>query len=317
MLNPSDLDPKSIAVRFERLAPPIVFSKGDTSFAAARSRDIRNADFYLREVERRMLERLSWTKLVPKRILDVGCGTGAGMVALNSRFPDAAVIGGDLSLGMLKAAQLLSVPVIEKSGFLSGLFRSKTTSTRPLLAQLKSERLPFDGNCVDLVWSNLLFHWLPDASSTVQEWYRVIRPGGLLSFTALGVDTFKELRGLGAPLMALPDMHDIGDLLVKTGFSEPVMDQQKLVLTYASAEKLINEISSLGGHVQANRRKGLSSDRDHKKALEALNSLKDVSGKINLTTEIIFGHTWCPAQKRLADGWSPLEMKPYAKAGRR
>jgi malonyl-CoA O-methyltransferase len=313
MLNPSDLDPQSIAVRFERLAPRIVPVKGSATLAPARPRDIRNADFYLREVERRMLERLSWTKLVPQRILDVGCGTGAGIVSLSTRFPQASVIGGDVSFGMLRAAQLMGGPAAEKSGFLSGLFRNKTASALPLLAQLESGRLPIAGNCIDLVWSNLLFHWLPDASTTVQEWHRVIRPGGLLSFTALGVDTFKELRGLGVSLMTLPDMHDIGDLLVKTGFSEPVMDQQRLVITYSDAGKLINEISSLGGHVQAGRRKGLSSDRGHKKALEALNSLKDASGKINLTTEIVFGHTWCPSQKRLADGWAPLEMKPYSK----
>jgi malonyl-CoA O-methyltransferase len=305
MLNPSNLDQKAVALRFERLGR-----------ARVAGRSIERVDFYLREVERRMLERLSWTKLTPLDILDIGCGRGNGVVALQQLFPNATVIGADLALAMMRPIVKGKAPVTQPSLLtkLLGSFKPiKSVDPLPLLVQAESGCLPFSDNAFDLVWSNLMFHWLPDAQLPAQEWYRVIRPGGLVSFTALGVDTFKELKEIGAPLMALPDMHDIGDLLVKSGFSEPVMDQQKLVLTYTDSHKLIEEITSFGGHVQRDRPKFLKADKSWQKTIDALETLRAPDGKISVTTEIVFGHTWCPATKRLADGWSPLEMKPYLK----
>jgi malonyl-CoA O-methyltransferase len=312
MLNPSDLDQKAIAQRFEQL--------GRLGRAGMQRRSIDRIDFYLREVERRMLERLSWTKLIPARIVDVGCGRGKGIVALQQLFPAATVIGVDLAFAMMAPTVPVSVADAgspRKPGLFSTFFENrqgaKTNIVKRNLVQGDSGRLPFSDNSFELLWSNLMFHWLPNAQDSVDEWYRVIQPGGLVSFTALGVDTFKELREIGLPLMALPDMHDIGDLLVKSGFSEPVMDQQKLVLTYTDSVKLIEEVSSFGGHVQRNRAKGLVSDRHWRKAVEAVEALRAPDGKISLTTEIVFGHTWCPAQKKRADGWQPLELKPYAR----
>jgi malonyl-CoA O-methyltransferase len=306
MLNPSDLDQKAVALRFERLGR-----------AAPEGRSIDRIDFYLREVERRMLERLSWTKLAPANILDIGCGRGKGVIALRQIFPSAVTIGVDLAFGMMNPAAhvVAEKPVASKLAQLFNQFKPKAVSeARPLFVQADSGHLPFSADSFDLVWSNLMFHWLPNAQISAQEWYRVIRPGGLLSFTAFGVDTFKELKGLGAPLMVLPDMHDIGDLLVKSGFLEPVMDQQKLVLTYIDAKKLLEEIGSFGGHVQRERQKFLNVDRQWSRSLQAIESLRAADGKISVTTEIVFGHTWAPARKKLADGWSPLEMKPYSRA---
>jgi malonyl-CoA O-methyltransferase len=306
MLNPSDLDQKAIALRFERLGR-----------ALPDGRSIDRVDFYLREVERRMLDRLSWTKLEPKNILDVGCGRGNGLVALQQLFPSATAIGVDLAFGMMNPASsaLDEKPTPSKIAKLFNQFKPKfIAQTKPMFVQADSGHLPFSDNSFDLVWSNLMFHWLPDAQISAQEWFRVTRPGGLLSFTALGVDTFKELKALGLPLMDLPDMHDIGDLLVKSGFSEPVMDQQKLALTYTNSTKLIEEIASFGGHVQRGREKFLKVDKRWMRSLEALEALRGADGKISVTTEIVFGHTWVPARKKLADGWSPLEMKPYSRS---
>jgi malonyl-CoA O-methyltransferase len=308
MLNPSDLDQKAVAQRFERLG-----------LAISHGRSIERIDFYLREVERRMLDRLSWTKLVPENILDVGCGRGKGLVALQQLFPSATAIGVDLAFGMMKPSLRKDddAPMASRLSKLFNQFSSRPKSIiqpKPLFVQADSGHLPLLSDSFDLVWSNLMFHWLPDAQISVQEWFRVIRPGGLLSFTALGVDTFKELKELGLPLMDLPDMHDIGDLLMKSGFSEPVMDQQKLVLTYTDASKLIEEIGSFGGHVQRARPKFLKADRRWVRSLQALEALRSVDGKISVTTEIVFGHTWAPARKKLADGWLPLEMRPYSRS---
>ena len=58
-----------------------------------------------REIARRMLERLDYVTLVPQRIVDLGCGSGAAASALRARYPQAEVIGIDSAEGMLRAAR--------------------------------------------------------------------------------------------------------------------------------------------------------------------------------------------------------------------
>ena len=77
--------------------------------------------------------------------------------------------------------------------------------------------------------------------AAVAEWHRVIRPEGLLMFSAFGVDTLKEVRPREAARRATgptyQDMHDWGDALSAAGFADPVMDVERLTLTYEDAEK--------------------------------------------------------------------------------
>ncbi|HLO64049.1 MAG TPA: methyltransferase domain-containing protein, partial [Azonexus sp.] len=63
------------------------------------------ADFFAREVDRRMQERLDYVTLTPKRILDLGCSRGGSFSALTTRYPEAELIGLDVSPAMLAAAR--------------------------------------------------------------------------------------------------------------------------------------------------------------------------------------------------------------------
>ena len=76
------------------------------------------------------------------------------------------------------------------------------------------------------------------------EWQRVLRVNGLLMFSTLGPDTLRELRAAyadaeaalgiapaGARVIDFVDMHDLGDMLVESGFEIPVMDQEVLTVT--------------------------------------------------------------------------------------
>ena len=70
-------------------------------------------------------------------------------------------------------------------------------------------------------------------------------------FSCLGPDSFVELRplyarnGWGRPAPDWWDMHDIGDLVLKAGLADPVMDQQRLRLTWASPERLLADLQGL------------------------------------------------------------------------
>jgi len=52
-----------------------------------------------------VLERVAEVAPAPKRILEVGCGTGRNLVSLARRFPRAQITGVDLSDSMLAVAR--------------------------------------------------------------------------------------------------------------------------------------------------------------------------------------------------------------------
>jgi malonyl-CoA O-methyltransferase len=64
-----------------------------------------DGDFFAREIDRRMQERLDYVNLQPRRILDLGCSRGGSFSALTARYPEAELIGLDLAPAMLAASQ--------------------------------------------------------------------------------------------------------------------------------------------------------------------------------------------------------------------
>lgn len=293
MPNASDLDPTAVRRQFAR-----------------RAGRLQEADFLLREAERRMLERLDIVRLEPQAIVDVGCGLGRSVAALAQRYPQAAISACDLSWQVAARAARALAP--ESRGLLARLRRAPA---RPIASVFAADAaaLPMRSGSVDLLWSNLVFHWFADAPAAVAEWHRVIRPEGLLSFTALGVDSLKELRAAGARFVDFPDMHDIGDLLVSAGFAEPVMDVERIVLTYRDASAMLADARALGGNALAGRFRGLLGRGHRREWLAALESARGADGLLRMTIELIFGHAWCPAKKRLPDGLARVEFMPRRK----
>jgi malonyl-CoA O-methyltransferase len=88
-----------------------------------------------REVGSRMLERLDYVRIEPQRVLDLGCGTGASLTALQERYPGALAIGVDLSEPMLRAGQAQRSRLRWLLPFLRG--------QRPLLLAADATALPF------------------------------------------------------------------------------------------------------------------------------------------------------------------------------
>ena len=114
------------------------------------------------------------------------------------------------------------------------------------------EKLPLRSEIVDLVCSNLALEWCERPAEALREFNRVLRRGGLLMFTTLGPDTLRELRAVFSTSGSAPavhpfaDMHDIGDLLVSSGFADPVMDMERLTLTYADLSALFADLRASG-----------------------------------------------------------------------
>jgi malonyl-CoA O-methyltransferase len=256
--------------------------------AAAASYD--SAAVLAREVGVRMAERLDCVKLAPHRFADIGCATGDGVRALMQRYPDALPLAVDYARPML-------AEVKNRSGWWE---RVRGKAPRCVNADVRA--LPFVANSLDLVWSNLMLHWLPDPRLAFAELHRVLVEGGLLHFALLGPDTLKELRAATAKVGAgwtapnFLDMHDIGDMLMAAGFGDPVMEMEMLTLTYRTPRAFLADQRRLGV------RDGLLGRqpwRDWRKIFAAWERLE---GLLPARFEIVYGHAWKLAPRNTPDG---------------
>jgi malonyl-CoA O-methyltransferase len=250
-----------------------------------------------REVCRRMLERLDYVKLQPSRILDAGSGTGWGARKLTERYPESTVIALDIAQGMLNwsRAQL---------GWWQKLFSGKRHAY--LCADV--EQLPIARNSVDMVWSNLTVQWCNDLPATFRGLHDALKTEGLLMFSTFGPDTLKELRssfheiGSHRHVREFTDMHDIGDMLAASGFSDPVMDMETIKLTYDDVKAVLRDLHSIGAQsADAGRARGLMGKSEWQQVVQHYERFRR-DGKLPATFEIVYGHAWKPRPRTTADG---------------
>lgn len=233
------------------------------------------------EVAQRLLERLDLMKLEPARVLDLGCGTGYCIPELMSRYKRADIVALDIARPMLEQAR-----------------RRGRWLHRPRCVCGDAERLPFEDESFDLVFSNLMLQWCVDLDAAFAELQRVLRPGGLLLFTSFGPDTLKELRDSWAQVdgdthvNAFLDMHDVGDALVKTRFADPVMDVERITVTYPDVWKLMRELKQIGAHnVTAGRPRGLTGKSHMQQLVNAYERYRQAE-VLPASYEIVNGHAW-------------------------
>lgn len=158
-----------------------------------------------------------------------------------------------------------------------------------------------------MLWANMALHMAADPQALIAQWQSLLQPKGFLMFSCLGPDTLRELRTLYAAQgwppasHAFTDMHDWGDMLVHAGFSEPVMDMERIELTFATPERLLQELRELGRNLHPQRFPGLRGRQWHAQLLVQLGQLvtTDGDGQLRLTFEIVYGHAF-KAPPRLA-----------------
>ena len=235
-----------------------------------------------REVLSRLLERLDYIKLEPKLILDLGSGTGQAIKPLNKRYAKTQVLALDMAEAMLAQSRKQY-----------GLFDKKW------LVNADMEHLPLKDQCVDMVFSSLALQWSNDLQHSFEEFKRVGRPGGLLMFTTFGVNTLAELRQSFAAIDDTPrvhqfmDMHDVGDMLLAAGLSQPVMDMEQITLQYKSFRDLLSDLKSIGAtNAEKGRQRGLMTAAKLKRLQQAYEEIAFEEGCYQASYEIVYGHAW-------------------------
>jgi len=251
--------------------------------AFSRAVETWNAANFIHERARdNLLARLDFIRLTPGVILDVGCGTGHGLQQLRSGYPEASLVGLDSCTAMCRSA--------------AGLMAEIDTSA--VLAS-HGEHLPIADDRADLILANLCLPWCrPDR--VFSEIARTLSPRGLFLFSTLGPDTLGEVRRAWANVddkihvHAAFDMHDLGDLAAAAGLRDPVMDVDRLRLSYADVGALVRDLRATGGvNTALGRRRSLTGARRWKQFDQAL-SADTVDGRFEVTVELVFGQAWGP-----------------------
>ena len=257
------------------------------------------------EVARRMEERLAWIKLQPKRWAHWEAVRG-GLQAhaqLSRRYPDAEcfVVEPDArrSMGAVKA-----------------LAKPWWNPARWTAASVRFQ-VPPEAS-VQMLWANMLLHHAADPQALMAQWHRALAVDGFVMFSCFGPDTLRELRGLyqslgwPAPAHEFTDMHDWGDMLVQAGFAEPVMDMERITLSFETPQRLLRELRELGRNLHPGRFAGLRGRMwltCLHEALAARLARADEAGRMTLTFEIIYGHAFKPAPRLKLQAESQVSLE--------
>jgi len=226
------------------------------------------------EIASRMMQKLEIVKLDVNDLLVIPDFPGKHAALLAKRFPGVSI--NSASEPTMSAWDSWRYQMFRKS---RAIFRGGNQFSLERYRQTGHIDLPDDS--VDLVFSDLLLQNLPDPKHFLQECWRVLREGGLLTFAYLGPDTGKELIGIPGlegvlQKLASPwDMHDMGDAVLSEGFSEPVMDMEYVHLEYESDALLVADSIALQLMTQAPQMQVATPELPKK-----------------MTLEVVYGHAW-------------------------
>ncbi len=270
-----------------------------------------------REIVNRLFERLDYIKLEPRRVLDLGSGTGYVSEKCRVRFSKSELIALDLAPEMLQFARsrLPHTPV---------LARLLGQSQRQHFICGDAEKLPIANDSIDAVLSSATLQWC-DPEAVSREVARILKPTGLFMFTTFGPDTLKELRSAFRAVDDKPhinefvDMHDLGDILVAAGFADPVMDQETITLTYVDLKSMMRELKGIGAHnVLPDRSRGLMGKTQWQRLTNAYERFR-LNGRLPSSYEVVYGHAWKPefSKQKTTEGRQAIGLDEFKRMVRK
>ena len=278
-----------------------------------------SGDFLVREVGERLVGRLDDVKRRFARVLDLGCHSGQlGPLLRRHGAPDL-LVEADLSPAMAARA--------------AGAARLAADE----------EWLPLRAASLDLVVSALSLHWVNDLPGALVQIRRALKPDGLLLAAMLGGDTLFELReaflqaeagregGARPHVSPFPDVQTVGALLQRTGFALPVIDSDRITVTYGSAEALMHDLRAMGEANAAHARARHFARRGTFRAAAARyrEMFGDAGGRVPATFQVLYLTGWRPHESqqkpahrgsgamRLADALRPDAPSGQERAARR
>ncbi|MGV8998054.1 MAG: methyltransferase domain-containing protein [Parvibaculaceae bacterium] len=244
-------------------------------------------DFLLSRVAEDMSERLGIITRNFSSVLDLGSHTGfAGLLDLPPQ-KIGTPVSADLSAAMVRQAGGARVVADE-------------------------ERLPFADKSFDLVLSALSLHWANDLPGALIQIRRALVPDGLFMGAILGGETLVELRqsmneaeiecegGLSPRVSPFADLRDVGALMQRAGFALPVVDNDRVCVTYKNPLALMKELRGMGetNAVAERRRVPLKRATLMRAAEIYAEKFSNSDGRVTATFEILMCAGWSPHESQ-------------------
>src|SRR5205085_2354971 len=162
---------------------------------------------------------------------------------------------------------------------------------------------------------------------------RVLRPDGLLLAAMIGGDTLTELRqsfaaaeaecegGVSPRVAPFADLRDVGGLLQRAGLALPVTDVDRVVVRYADAFALMQDLRRMGAsNVLVERRRTPSRRTTLLRMAQIYGErFADVDGRIRATFDIVWLSGWAPHDsqpKPLRPGSATASLEAAVKRGK-
>ncbi|WP_316161186.1 methyltransferase domain-containing protein [Bradyrhizobium sp. SZCCHNRI20481] len=197
-------------------------------------------------------------------------------------------------------------------------------------AATADERLPLAPQSLDLALSALAFQFVNDLPGLLVQVRRALRPDGLLLAAMIGGDTLTELRqsfaaaeaecegGVSPRVAPFADLRDVGGLLQRAGFALPVTDVDRVVVRYASALGLMQDLRRMGATNSLVERRRTPTRRATLLRMAEIYAERfaDPDGRIRATFDIIWLSGWAPhesQQKPLKPGSATASLEAAVK----
>ncbi|MBM3598762.1 MAG: methyltransferase domain-containing protein [Alphaproteobacteria bacterium] len=265
--------------------------------------DLAAHDFLFREVADRLADRLDDVVRRFPVALDLGCHGGHMAQALGRRGGVEHLVQADLASAMARRAR-----------------DAAAASGRPVSTLAADEEaLPFAPGSFDLILSCLGLHWVNDLPGALLQMRMALKPDGMVLAAMLGGDTLIELRealadaeiatagGLSPHVSPFADTRDAGALMQRAGFALPVVDSDRIVVSYPDALALMRDLRGMGetNAVIERRRAGLRRATLFAAVERYRERHAADDGRITATFQVIYLTAWAPhpaQQKPLAPG---------------
>jgi len=204
------------------------------------------------------------------------------------------------------------------------------------------EALPIADQSLDLAISLLSLQWTNDLPGALMQIRRALKPDGLFLGALVGGESLTELRqsfyeaeaetlgGVSPRILPFVEVRTLGALLQNAGFNLPVIDLDRVIVTYSSPFALLKDLRAMGAtNIIRERSKRPLTRTTLVRAMEIYAERFPIeNGRIKATFEIIHASGWAPhasqqrplapgsAKARLADALGTVEQTAGERAGK-
>jgi malonyl-CoA O-methyltransferase len=173
--------------------------------------------------------------------------------------------------------------------------KNKNIKLEPLVAD--AEYMPFETSTFDLIISSFTLHWCQQIDKIFSDIFRILKYDGNFMFTTVGPDTLKELRDAYKVIDSyehintFDDMHTYGDILLSSGFHDPVMDVERLIIEYKNFNEVLQSLRKTGASTVIYNESKFTTKKSLKN-LENHYKKSNKNGLFPVTYEMIYGIAW-------------------------